>query len=448
MAAYSALLTMGATWRVSGLPNSQSQSMGLLRNYVSLASYGSNLLAGSGYPISGEHLANYGSVVFVSSDNGSAWTEADSGLSGMHTELTSLIVNGSDIYAGTYPGGIFLSTNGGVSWINSSSGMNNKNVYALASNGLDIFAGTNGGGVNLSTNNGLNWSAVNFGLTDTSIKTLTINGSNIFAGAIITVGAIWSPRYSNDVFITSDNGTNWAKIDSQSTPTTNALITCLSANGSNLVVGTGNTIRNLDGIKWSPIGAVYRLTFDGAKWNRSDSALSGNYVTSLVSSGPNFFAGTYTGGVFASSNNGVNWNAISDGLTDSSVVSLVIHNSNLFAATSSGVWRRPLSEITSVLPPDGTLPKNYSLEQNYPNPFNPTTMLQYQLPNAGHVTLKVYDLLGRNVETLVNEVKVAGSYSVSFNGEKLASGVYIARLVAQSKEGKFFTQTKKMLMIK
>jgi len=90
----------------------------------------------------------------------------------------------------------------------------------------------------------------------------------------------------------------------------------------------------------------------------------------------------------------------------------------------------------------------YALEQNYPNPFNPSTTIHYQLPNAGHVTLKVYDMLGREVAILVDEKKETGSYSATFDGARLASGTYIARLTAQSKEGKSIVQTKKMLMLK
>jgi hypothetical protein len=90
----------------------------------------------------------------------------------------------------------------------------------------------------------------------------------------------------------------------------------------------------------------------------------------------------------------------------------------------------------------------YALEQNYPNPFNPTTTIHYQLPNAGHVTLKVYDMLGREVATLVDGVKEIGSYSATFDGARLASGVYIMRLVASSQEGKSFVQTKKMVLMK
>lgn len=85
----------------------------------------------------------------------------------------------------------------------------------------------------------------------------------------------------------------------------------------------------------------------------------------------------------------------------------------------------------------------YRLAQNYPNPFNPTTNISYVLPKAENVSLKVYDVLGREVATLVNEVKAAGAYTVPFNASNLASGVYFYRLQAGS-----FVQTKKMMLVK
>jgi hypothetical protein len=88
-------------------------------------------------------------------------------------------------------------------------------------------------------------------------------------------------------------------------------------------------------------------------------------------------------------------------------------------------------------------PKEFALEQNYPNPFNPVTMINYQLPMNNHVILKVYDALGREVATLVNEMKKAGSYSAEFDASKLASGIYFYRLQAGE-----FVETKKMLLMK
>ena len=88
-------------------------------------------------------------------------------------------------------------------------------------------------------------------------------------------------------------------------------------------------------------------------------------------------------------------------------------------------------------------PSAYSLEQNYPNPFNPTTNIGYRIPGTGFVSLKVYDALGREVATLVNEVKPAGNYLVNFNASNLASGIYFYRLKAGN-----FTQNHKMILLK
>jgi hypothetical protein len=92
--------------------------------------------------------------------------------------------------------------------------------------------------------------------------------------------------------------------------------------------------------------------------------------------------------------------------------------------------------------------KTYALNQNYPNPFNPTTVINYQLPNDGFVTLKVYDILGRLVKTLVNENKSEGRYSVEFNGSNLASGVYIYQLKVNGASGRNFSSTKKLMLLK
>ena len=86
---------------------------------------------------------------------------------------------------------------------------------------------------------------------------------------------------------------------------------------------------------------------------------------------------------------------------------------------------------------------DYNLSQNYPNPFNPSTKISWQSPVAGHQTLKVYDVLGNEVATLVNEYRNAGSYEVDFNASSLSSGIYFYQLRAGS-----YTQTKKMILIK
>lgn len=92
-------------------------------------------------------------------------------------------------------------------------------------------------------------------------------------------------------------------------------------------------------------------------------------------------------------------------------------------------------------------PENFSLSQNYPNPFNPATKIDFEIPLDSKVTLRVYDMTGKEVKSLVNDFKSAGSYSVNFNGTDISSGIYVYRLTA-GYGGKIYTSEKKMMLIK
>ncbi len=110
---------------------------------------------------------------------------------------------------------------------------------------------------------------------------------------------------------------------------------------------------------------------------------------------------------------------------------------------SSFAAARFLSDGITAVSPVNQLPKSFFLSQNYPNPFNPTTIINYQIPKEGFVTLIVYDILGNVVKTLVDGHKTQGKYSVNFNAGNLASGVYFYQLHAGS-----FAATKKLLLLK
>jgi hypothetical protein len=151
-----------------------------------------------------------------------------------------------------------------------------------------------------------------------------------------------------------------------------------------------------------------------------------------------------------SQNTTINWEKI--GFVAGNGTSSSAHSySYTDASISSGTYAYRLKQIdnsgtykySSEAEVTINVPTCYALEQNYPNPFNPSTVIGYQLPMSGSVTLKVYDVIGREVATLVNEQKDAGYYKATFNAAKFSSGVYFYRMSAGS-----YTSVKKLLVMK
>ena len=99
--------------------------------------------------------------------------------------------------------------------------------------------------------------------------------------------------------------------------------------------------------------------------------------------------------------------------------------------------------VTTGIEQFSEIPEKFNLEQNYPNPFNPSTTISFSIPSSGFTSLKVYDILGKEVATLVNEEKQSGTYEVKFDAASLSSGIYFYTLTAE-----LFSQTKKMILMK
>jgi hypothetical protein len=111
---------------------------------------------------------------------------------------------------------------------------------------------------------------------------------------------------------------------------------------------------------------------------------------------------------------------------------------------SGSVWRRPLSQIMTFVENRGEhIPRRYVLEQNYPNPFNPSTTISFSLPAKSYVVLKVYDMLGKEVATLIQKELSSGNHIQQWNASNVSSGVYFYRL-----EAGVFMDTKKLILLR
>ncbi len=432
---------------------------------------GTNLFAGTS-----------GKGVFLSTDNGTSWTQVDSGLT--DKTVYALAVSGLYLFAGTAGGGVFLSTNNGTSWAAVDAGLTSPGVYSLAVSGTNLFAGTYGGGVFLSTNNGTSWAQVDAGLTNTLVNALAVSGPYLFAG---TAGG--------GVFLSTNDGTNWTAVDAG---LTNATIFSLLVFGTNLFAGTSG-------------GGVFLSTNIGTSWTQVNTGLTDETVNALAVSGPYLFAGTSSGVVWKrplsemiptivlsqpviafgsvpahfakidtliimdsssiplmidSVYTGTKWFTVAslhETVNEANTVTLPVlftpdtakaYSDTLYILSNSivALTKVPLSgngKPTAVSQNESGIPKSYGISQNYPNPFNPTTVIRYQLPVNSFVTLKVYDMLGREVKTLVSERQNAGYQSVTFDASGLPSGIYFYRLSAGSSgQTGSFMQTKKLVVIK
>ncbi len=184
-------------------------------------------------------------------------------------------------------------------------------------------------------------------------------------------------------------------------------------------------------------------------WEQTNGPFGGTVSSLAINSNGDIFAGTPFGGVFRSSDNGDNWTQINTGLTHTDVNALAINsNGEIFAGTQLGGVFRSVGSTTAVEAISSSIPSSFALEQNYPNPFNPSTVITYQLSKTSDIELTIYNQLGQEVRTLVNERNPVGAYQIEWDGRdhagrQLASGVYLYRLKAGS-----FVETRKMVLLR
>lgn len=374
--------------------------------------------------------------------------------------IYSVIKFNNKLFAALNPGGVQISTDDGATWNPAASsgplGSSGSNVWSLESSGNNIFTGILAGGVYTSTDAGITWTQT---LVSASPWTFFNANNKIYAADVGT---------PNGIYVSTDNGLGWARINFsfQAAPK------CLAQAGNNMFTGCNS-------------GLIYISTDNGTTWTLSNNGIPSAYnVNALISINSKILASVYGSGVFISTDNGSSWTNpsgsstyinsffVSDtkviagsgsgmgvsisydggtswvynntGLTTLDVNYITLIGTDIYACTSNGIFKRPLQQILTSVGENGrTLPNSFSLEQNYPNPFNPTTTISYSLSKTNFVTLKIFDELGREVTTLVNENKLPGKYEAKFDGTKLSSGVYLYQMTAGN-----FVETKKLVLIK
>ena len=189
---------------------------------------------------------------------------------------------------------------------------------------------------------------------------------------------------------------------------------------------------------------VYRTTDGGDTWIDT-IAIEKTLNNMFISISNQVTAVGSEGFIYHSTNGGESWLLQISGVTNTLNSVCFVDENNGWAAGHNGIILHTTNGGVSFVEEKqtGEVPTEYLLSQNYPNPFNPGTKIKYSVPQTSQVQIKVYDVLGNEIETLVNEEKPAGSYELNWDAEPLPSGVYFYQLRAGS-----FVQTKKMSLLK
>jgi hypothetical protein len=150
------------------------------------------------------------------------------------------------------------------------------------------------------------------------------------------------------------------------------------------------------------------------------------------------------GAIHRTTNGGANWTMQSFGGT-TYLYSMSFVNANTGWAVGAGgiILKTTNGGVTAITPINTEAPNEFKLEQNYPNPFNPVTNIKFQIPKYGSVILKIYDALGREIKSLVNEELNPGTYEVNWEASDYPSGIYFYKLFTTD-----FSETKKMVLLK
>jgi hypothetical protein len=215
-------------------------------------------------------------------------------------------------------------------------------------------------------------------------------------------------------------------------------------NGTGIFFGVCFTDAN-NGTVVGSRGTILRTSDGGTNWIQQSSGTGSNLKSVSFTNADYGIAVGDSGTILRTTNGGTNWTQQSIGTTNFLFsVSFTDVNNGTVVGEYGTILRTTDGGTTFVEEErlDG-ITNNFFLCDNFPNPFNPSTIMKYSIPRTSIVIIKVFDILGNEIETLINEEKSAGTYEAKWNGSNLPSGVYFYQMRAGD-----FVQTKKMMLIK
>ena len=407
----------------------------------------------------------------LSTNSGSNWT-------GISTVLTDYNVFDVGYVPGTQKiwtvgntasgrnNSILYSTNNGATFQVQPSVMSAylRTIYMINENSGWITG--NNGLVLQTTNGGTNWNTVTLPNASTGsitkVEFVDAYTGWIFAYGYIAAGSIWKTTdggnsWNEQIHGSASEGVKWA---SAVEPNTCYYITSsITSTGIFKTTNGGTNWNQLSypnpGNLWSikmvnpttgyvcgDAGAIYRTT-DGTNWTQISSPASHNYTTTDWKDVNNGVIGAGSGFAARTTNGGQSWLVYNTG--GSAVWSVrMVHPDTIWAAQAFGFVHKFMRGVTSVIEWRNEVPMAFLLRQNYPNPFNPATTIEFSLPKSGFVSLKIFDITGKEISSAINMSLNPGIVKYDFNGSNLSSGVYFYSLLVDNVR----LDTKKMILIK
>jgi len=364
------------------------------------------------------YIAGGNGTILKTTDGGASWIPK---ISGTISSLYSVYFLNANTGFAVGDNVILKTTDGGNTWSSRSTNFSLKSIYMVNSN-LGFAAGT-GGSILRTTNGGESWTV---NIIETIASFTSIYFSNINTGHVVGLGG----RY----FKTTNGGITWIN---KVPPSTKNYYSVQFVDGYTGYITGG----------WAA-STIMSSNNGGDVWNELLSGASGIrlYTSCFLDEYTGYVAGR-NGVIMKTENAGVNWQNENTGTTEYLYSINFVTPAVGYAVGANGKILSTVNLI-GIQPVSNEIPKSYSLSQNYPNPFNPSTKIKFDIPSVGNaymrsVQIKIYDILGREVTSLVNEQLKPGYYEISFDASNYPSGVYFYKLQAGE-----FSESKKMVLIK